>query len=68
MMDTEKEVPLHQEGVMVMHGNEKAASENSLGEWTEEDEKRIKRRMDWRIVPTVFALYLLCFIDRANVG
>jgi hypothetical protein len=33
-------------------------------EWTEEDEKRIKRRMDLRIVPAVFILYLLCFIDR----
>jgi hypothetical protein len=33
-------------------------------EWTLEDEKRIRNRMDWRIVPTVFVLYLLCFIDR----
>lgn len=33
-------------------------------EWTDEDEKRIRRRMDVRIVPTVFVLYLLCFIDR----
>lgn len=33
-------------------------------EWTEADEKRIRRKMDWRIVPTVLALYLMCFIDR----
>jgi hypothetical protein len=33
-------------------------------EWNELDEKRIRQRMDWRIVPTVFVLYLLCFIDR----
>lgn len=33
-------------------------------EWVPEDEKRIRRRMDVRIVPTVFILYLLCFVDR----
>ncbi len=33
-------------------------------EWAEADEKRIKRKMDWIIVPTVFVLYLLCFVDR----
>jgi hypothetical protein len=32
-------------------------------EWTEQDERRIQRRMDLRIVPAVFLLYLLCFID-----
>ena len=33
-------------------------------EWDAADEKRIRRRMDVRIVPAVFVLYLLCFIDR----
>lgn len=33
-------------------------------EWNEEDERRIRQRMDWRIIPTVFILYLMCFIDR----
>jgi ABC-type nickel/cobalt efflux system permease component RcnA len=33
-------------------------------EWTAEDERRIRQRMDWRIVPIVLALYLMCFIDR----
>jgi len=36
-------------------------------EWTSEDEKRIRQRMDWRIVPTVLALYLMCFIDRSVI-
>lgn len=41
-------------------------SEENLSsiEWDETDEKRIRNRMDFRIVPTVFCLYLLCFIDR----
>jgi hypothetical protein len=31
-------------------------------------EARLRRKMDWYIVPTVAILYLLCFIDRANIG
>jgi hypothetical protein len=34
--------------------------------WREADERRIRQRMDWRIVPTVLALYLMCFIDRLD--
>lgn len=41
-----------------------SSEENFAVEWDELDEKRIRRRMDVRIVPTVFCLYLLCFIDR----
>jgi hypothetical protein len=33
--------------------------------WTEEEEKRIRNKIDWRLVPTVTFLYLLCFLDRA---
>lgn len=45
-----------------------SSEENLAIEWDATDEKRIRNRMDVRIVPTVFCLYLLCFIDRANVG
>ncbi|KAJ9479975.1 putative High-affinity nicotinic acid transporter (putative) [Pseudozyma hubeiensis] len=31
-------------------------------------EKALVRKVDLMIVPTVAALYLLCFIDRANIG
>ncbi|KAK6439190.1 hypothetical protein LTR95_004609 [Oleoguttula sp. CCFEE 5521] len=54
----------------VFHG-----SEPELLTWTEEEERRIRRKLDWRIVPLVTLLYLLCFLDRdadinnpANVG
>lgn len=33
-------------------------------EWSKDDETRIRCRMDFRIMPVVFILYLLCFIDR----
>ncbi|KAM3415155.1 hypothetical protein BST61_g10279 [Cercospora zeina] len=31
-------------------------------------EKRLRRKIDMYIVPTVALLYLFCFIDRANIG
>ncbi|EON67437.1 hypothetical protein W97_06691 [Coniosporium apollinis CBS 100218] len=37
-------------------------------EWTPEEEKAVRRKLDYRIVPVVTLLYLLCFIDRANIG
>ncbi|KAK5467689.1 hypothetical protein LTS15_000662 [Exophiala xenobiotica] len=37
-------------------------------EWTEEEETSIRRKIDRRIVPLVTILYLLCFLDRANIG
>jgi sugar phosphate permease len=37
-------------------------------EWTEQEETNIRRKIDRHIVPLVTLLYLLCFLDRANVG
>lgn len=36
--------------------------------WTDDEERKIRRKLDFRIVPLVTLLYLLCFLDRANVG
>lgn len=36
--------------------------------WTEDEERKIRRKLDFRVVPLVTLLYLLCFLDRANVG
>lgn len=32
-----------------------------------EEEKRLKRKLDWRILPCTWVLYLLGYLDRANV-
>jgi hypothetical protein len=32
------------------------------------EEKRLVRKLDWRILPCTWVLYLLGFLDRANVG
>ncbi|OJD38741.1 major facilitator superfamily protein [Diplodia corticola] len=49
-------------------------SDRSSGEvalepaWTEEEERAVRRKMDWHLVPLVTLLYLLCFLDRSNIG
>jgi MFS family permease len=37
-------------------------------EWTEEEETAIRRKIDWHTVPLVTLLYMLCFLDRINIG
>ncbi|KAL6702537.1 hypothetical protein ACN47E_001576 [Coniothyrium glycines] len=36
--------------------------------WTTEEETAIRRKLDRVIVPLTTFLYLLCFLDRANIG
>ena len=36
--------------------------------WTEEEETAVRRKLDKWIVPLTTFLYLLCFLDRANIG
>lgn len=46
-------------------------SKSELGngmQWTEEEETVLRHKMDWRTVPWVTVLYLLCFLDRINIG
>lgn len=39
-------------------------------QWVEgtEEEKRLRRKLDWRILPCTWVLYLLGYLDRANIG
>lgn len=48
-----------------VHVEALAVSEST---WTVDEEKKVRRRLDFRVVPIVFTLYLLCFLDRANIG
>ncbi|KAF2106404.1 major facilitator superfamily domain-containing protein [Lophiotrema nucula] len=49
---------------------EHLASDRSSEEftWTEEEETAVRRKLDMYIIPLTTFLYLLCFLDRANVG
>lgn len=39
-------------------------------QWVENtpEEKKLKRKLDWRILPCCWVLYLLGYLDRANIG
>jgi hypothetical protein len=41
---------------------------HSLIQFDPEAERRLRRKIDLFIMPTVAILYLFCFIDRANIG
>lgn len=42
-------------------------SSNEVG-YSTVDERRLVRKLDWRIIPGVSILYLLSFLDRSNVA
>lgn len=37
-------------------------------EWSEEEERVLRRKLDWHTVPLITVLYMLCFLDRINIG
>lgn len=47
-----------------------AKSESDLVDfdWTEAEETKIRHKIDWHCVPLVTLLYMLCFLDRINIG
>ncbi|KAJ2979071.1 hypothetical protein NUW58_g7298 [Xylaria curta] len=36
--------------------------------WTVEEETAVRRKLDRQLVPMITILYLLCFLDRINIG
>ena len=52
---------------------DKAERDIGLGPRTQtqidpELERRVRRKLNWHIIPLVSALYLLAFLDRSNIG
>lgn len=41
---------------------------NFLANFTDAQRKTVLRKVDWRLVPMLLVLYLISFIDRANIG
>lgn len=39
-----------------------------LANFTDAQRKKVLRKVDWRLVPVLLILYLISFIDRANIG
>lgn len=45
-----------------------AEDANFLANFTDAQRKTVLRKVDWRLVPILLILYLISFIDRANIG
>jgi hypothetical protein len=45
-------------------------AEQLAAQWVEgtAEEKQLVRKLDWRILPCTWILYLLGYLDRANIG
>ncbi|KAK7535803.1 major facilitator superfamily domain-containing protein [Phyllosticta citribraziliensis] len=60
------------EDVLPPKGAEEASTGSSVGavvpDWTEEEERAVRRKIDWHLIPLLTVLYLFCFLDRANIG
>lgn len=46
------------------------AAQDEAARWVNgtTEEKKLVRKLDWRILPCTWVLYLLGFLDRANIG
>jgi hypothetical protein len=46
------------------------AAQDQAAQWVNgtTEEKKLVRKLDWRILPCTWVLYLLGFLDRANIG
>lgn len=50
------------------HHIETGTTESPSVQLDKEAERRLRTKIDWAIIPTVSIVYLMCFIDRANIG
>ncbi|CAD6968767.1 unnamed protein product [Tilletia controversa] len=44
------------------------AEESSARWWTDEEDRRVRRKVDFNVLPLMFILYMLAFLDRSNIG
>ncbi|KAM0717891.1 hypothetical protein Q7P37_006223 [Cladosporium fusiforme] len=65
-IETDKANVIHTE--QIRNGNLTEEEAAFLGSFTDEHRRTIVRKVDWRLVPMLLVLYLISFIDRANIG
>jgi sugar phosphate permease len=71
MMDREKEIAQQVEQSRITSSKDGDLSDSvpdSELEWSQEEETALRRKIDWHTVPLVTLLYMLCFLDRINIG
>lgn len=66
--DVEYEKATVVETEQLQHGKITAEEAAFLASFTDEQKKTVLRKVDWRLVPVLLVLYLISFIDRANIG
>lgn len=59
---------LDQERSPSSHSESIISGDEIIQTWTPAEEKRVRRKLDLQIVPMVTILYLMCFLDRSNIG
>lgn len=64
----EKEKDVYVEQVIHHIGNLSPEEAAFLANFTDDQRKAVVRKVDWRLVPMLLILYLISFIDRANIG
>lgn len=52
----------------VHNGNLTPEEAGFLASFSDEQRRVVLRKVDWRLVPMLLVLYLISFIDRANIG
>lgn len=45
-----------------------SSTDETLSQWSEEDQKKILRKVDIRLIPTCGLLYCMCLLDRTNLS
>ena len=65
-VDAEKDMVVYHE--MVAANSMIDSDARFLADFTDEQKKTVLRKVDYRLVPMLLVLYLISFIDRANIG
>lgn len=65
-VDAEKDMVVYHE--MVAANSMTDSDARFLADFTDEEKKTVLRKVDYRLVPMLLVLYLISFIDRANIG
>jgi hypothetical protein len=75
VIDVDPEKGIQERFAAGSHTGEIVVSQATLDEWNNmspEDkiafDKKLVRKLDWRLVPWLSLLYLLSFLDRTNIG
>ena len=62
------EATTHEEKIVIKHEDESGLDAEHQPRYNDEEVRRIRRKIDWRVLPLLTFLYLISFVDRGNIG